>query len=70
MPVDRARLSVASPRTLAGHVSIDILAFLWGVFLVVVGLQSVGIVDRLSAFYGARGWSHRSWTTIRSRSST
>jgi arsenical pump membrane protein len=42
---------VAPVRKLAEHVSIDILAFLWGVFLVVVGLRSVGVVDGLASFY-------------------
>jgi arsenical pump membrane protein len=44
---------VAPARKLAGHVSIDILAFLWGVFLVVAGLRSVGVVDALAGFYHA-----------------
>jgi arsenical pump membrane protein len=35
----------------AGHVSLDILAFLWGIFLVVQGLQSVGTVEWLASFY-------------------
>jgi arsenical pump membrane protein len=47
------RYGIAGPRTIASHVSVDILAFLWGVFLVVAGLRSVGIVDRLAAFYRA-----------------
>ncbi|MDB4964435.1 MAG: hypothetical protein JWN44_124 [Myxococcales bacterium] len=42
---------VAPARKLAGHVSVDILVFFWGVFLVVVGLQHVGVVDRLTALY-------------------
>lgn len=42
---------VAPPRKLAGHVSLDILAFLWGVFLVVAALRGVGVVDALSTFY-------------------
>lgn len=42
---------VAPVRKLAAHVSIDILAFLWGVFLVVAGLRSVGVVDGLASFY-------------------
>ncbi len=45
--------SVASTRKVLGHVSPDILVFLWGVFLVVVGLRHVGVVDRLSALYSA-----------------
>lgn len=46
---------VAPAKTLVGHVSFDILAFLWGVFLVVVGLRNVGVVDRLAEFYAAHG---------------
>lgn len=42
---------VAPARKLAGHVSFDILAFLWGVFLVVAALRGVGVVDGLAAFY-------------------
>ncbi len=45
---------VATARKIASHVSLDILAFLWGVFLVVVGLRNVGVVDRLSALYQAQ----------------
>ena len=33
------------------HVSPDILVFLWGVFLVVVGLRRVGLVERLADVY-------------------
>lgn len=44
---------VASPRKLAGHVSVDILAFLWGVFLVVAALRGVGVVDALASFYAS-----------------
>jgi arsenical pump membrane protein len=44
---------VAPPRKLVGHVSPDILLFLWGVFLVVVGLRHVGVVDRLASVYQA-----------------
>jgi arsenical pump membrane protein len=44
---------VASPRKVLSHVSPDILIFLWGVFLVVVGLRGVGVVDRLSGVYQA-----------------
>ena len=36
---------------LATHVSLDILAFLWGIFLVVQGLRAVGVVDALGALY-------------------
>lgn len=39
-----------APRALR-HVSTDILVFLWGVFLVVVGLRHVGVVDRLASLY-------------------
>lgn len=39
------------------HVSLDILAFLWGVFLVVAGLRTVGLTEHLSAFYAAHGQS-------------
>ncbi len=46
-----ATYRVAKPRKLFGHVSPDILVFLWGVFLVVVGLRHVGVVDRLAALY-------------------
>jgi len=42
---------VAPTRKLLAHVSPDILVFLWGVFLVVVGLRHVGVVDRLAALY-------------------
>ena len=45
------RYRVAPLKRLAGHVSPDILLFLWGVFLVVVGLRHVGVVDRLAALY-------------------
>jgi arsenical pump membrane protein len=47
------RHRLAPARRLAGHVSIDILAFLWGVFLVVAALRNVGVVERLAAFYDA-----------------
>lgn len=42
---------VVPTRTIAGHVSFDILAFLWGVFLVVIGLRNVGVVESLMSFY-------------------
>ena len=45
------RYRVATPQKLARHVSPDILVFLWGVFLVVVGLRHVGVVDSLSTVY-------------------
>ncbi len=44
---------VASTRAVLGHVSPDILVFLWGVFLVVVALRKVGVVDQLAALYTA-----------------
>ena len=43
---------VAPMRKVAGHVSVDILAFLWGIFLVVEGLRRVGAVDWLATIYG------------------
>ncbi len=46
---------VAPARKLVSHVSVDILAFLWGVFLVVAGLRTVGVVDGLTAFYHSAG---------------
>jgi arsenical pump membrane protein len=42
---------VAPTRKLLGHVSLDILAFLWGIFLVVRGLGNIGVVDWLSGVY-------------------
>jgi arsenical pump membrane protein len=48
---------VAPAQKVAGHVSVDILAFLWGVFLVVAGLRSVGVIDSLAGFYHAYGGS-------------
>ncbi|WP_394823509.1 ArsB/NhaD family transporter [Pendulispora albinea] len=42
---------IAPARKVLGHVSPDILVFLWGVFLVVGGLRHVGVVDRLAALY-------------------
>ncbi len=47
------RYAVAPAEKLAGHVSIDILAFLWGVFLVVVGLRQAGVGERLTALFHA-----------------
>jgi arsenical pump membrane protein len=44
---------VAPARKVLGHVSPDILVFLWGVFLVVVALGKVGVVDQLSTLYTA-----------------
>lgn len=43
---------VAPLQKLASHVSIDILLFLWGIFLVVQGLRAVGAVDLLLSIYG------------------
>jgi arsenical pump membrane protein len=37
------------------HVSLDILVFLWGIFLVAQALRSVGAVDHLRALYGGNG---------------
>jgi len=42
---------VAPVQKVLGHVSLDILVFLWGIFLVVKGLQSVGVVDALQGVY-------------------
>jgi arsenical pump membrane protein len=42
---------VAPLRKAASHVSLDILVFLWGIFLVVQGLRGVGVVDWLRAVY-------------------
>ena len=54
------RHRVAPARKVVGHVSPDILVFLWGVFLVVVALRHVGVVDRLAALYqGAPAGSAR-----------
>jgi arsenical pump membrane protein len=47
------RYRVAPARKVLGHVSPDILVFLWGVFLVVVALRKVGVVGQLAALYGA-----------------
>ncbi len=47
------RYRVAPAQKLLGHVSPDILVFLWGVFLLVVGLRNVGVVDRLARLYEA-----------------
>lgn len=47
--------NVAPARTIRGHISFDILAFLWGVFLVVSALRYVGFVDELAAFYARFG---------------
>jgi arsenical pump membrane protein len=47
------RFEVAPLRKVIGHVSPDILIFLWGVFLVVAGLRHVGAVARLATLYQA-----------------
>jgi arsenical pump membrane protein len=47
------RHRVAAPRKLLGHVSVDTLVFLWGVFLVVAALRHVGVVDRLASAYAS-----------------
>ncbi len=47
------RFRVAPIGKALAHVSPDILLFLWGVFLVVVGLRHVGVVERLAALYQA-----------------
>ena len=44
---------VASAKKVAAHVSPDILIFLWGIFLVVQGLRTVGVVEALSGVYAA-----------------
>jgi len=44
---------IAAPRKVVGNISFDILAFLWGIFLVVQGLRRVGVVEWLASFYGA-----------------
>ena len=52
--------SVAPVRKVTSHVSVDILVFLWGIFLVVRGLQSVGVVDWVAQIYAsAPAGSHR-----------
>ncbi len=58
------RYRVAPARQLAGHVSIDILAFLWGVFLVVAALRNVGLVDRLASLYDAQPEGGRQLATV------
>ncbi len=42
---------IAPPRKVVSHVSLDILVFLWGIFLVVQGLRNVGVVDYLGHLY-------------------
>lgn len=48
------RWRVAPMREVLAHVSPDILVFLWGVFLVVVGLRHVGVVDKLADLFAAQ----------------
>lgn len=43
--------NIATPKKLAAHVSLDVLAFLWGIFLVVKSLQTVGVAGALSGVY-------------------
>lgn len=43
--------TLAPPQRIVRHVSLDILVFLWGVFVVVGGLRQVGVVDRLASLY-------------------
>jgi arsenical pump membrane protein len=45
------RHGITSARELLAHVSPDILVFLWGVFLVVVGVGNVGAAERLASIY-------------------
>ncbi len=56
---------VAPLRKVTGHVSLDILAFLWGIFLVVQGLRGVGAVDWLATIYhGVPAGSGKQLATI------
>lgn len=45
---------VAPIRKATSHVSIDILVFLWGIFLIAQVLREVGVVDRLHELYAGR----------------
>ena len=45
---------VAPLRKATSHVSLDILVFLWGIFLVVQGLRGVGVVDWLASIYATQ----------------
>jgi len=57
--------SVAPLPKVASHVSLDILVFLWGIFLVVRGLEAVGVVDWITHIYAtAPAGSHRELVTI------
>lgn len=47
------RWQVAPVRKVLGHVSPDILLFLWGVFAVVAALRHVGVVGKLADVYAA-----------------
>jgi arsenical pump membrane protein len=42
---------IATPKRVVGHVSLDILLFLWGIFAIVQALQHAGIVEGLSWLY-------------------
>jgi arsenical pump membrane protein len=44
-------LEVAPAKKLVGHVSFDIIVFLWGVFVVVAGLRNAGLTAHLSALF-------------------
>jgi arsenical pump membrane protein len=44
---------IASLRKATSLVSFDILLFMWGIFLVVQGLRSVGVVDQIHALYAS-----------------
>jgi arsenical pump membrane protein len=43
--------TIAPLRKATSHVSIDILLFLWGIFLIAQALRSVGVVDHLQTLY-------------------
>lgn len=43
----------ASPRALAATVSWETLVFLFGVFVIAIGLRNVGLVDRIAELYAA-----------------
>jgi arsenical pump membrane protein len=55
---------IAPPRRIVRHVSLDILLFLWGVFVVVGGLREVGVVDQLSWVYELAPASSASHTVL------
>jgi arsenical pump membrane protein len=44
---------IAPVRKAASHVSLDILVFLWGIFLVVQGLRAAGVADQLRTLYAS-----------------